>query len=69
MPNDVRQGAASGGAAARPSYSMRRPTTADLIVEVVEAVGGGLRFLALHPVLSLAMVVMAAVIENSYLRI
>jgi hypothetical protein len=48
---------------------VRRPTTADLIVEVVEAVGGGLRFVALHPVLSLAMVVMAAVVENSYLRI
>ena len=69
MPNDVRQGAASGGATARPRHSVRRPTTADLLVEVVEAVGGGLRFVALHPVLSVAMVVMAAVVENSYLRI
>jgi hypothetical protein len=69
VPNDVRQGVATGGAAARPRHSVRRPTTADLIVEVVEAVGGGLRFVALHPVVSLAMVVMAAVIENSYLRI
>jgi hypothetical protein len=67
VPNDVRRGAASGRAAARPSHSTRRPTTVDLIVEAVAVVGVSLLFVKRHPVLMLAMLVMAAVVENSYL--
>lgn len=67
MPNDVRHGAASGRAAARPGHSARRPTTADLIVEAVGVIGVAARFVGQHPVLMLAMLVIAAVAENSYL--
>jgi hypothetical protein len=39
----------------------------DLIVEAVAVVGVALLFVKRHPVLMLAMLVMAAVVENSYL--
>jgi hypothetical protein len=55
-------------AAARPSYSTRRPTTVDLIVEAVVAVGGVARFVVRHRVLVMLLILAAAVVENSYLH-
>jgi hypothetical protein len=69
VPNDVRRGAASGRATARFAHSTRRPTTVDILVEAAQVVVVALLFLARHPVLTLAMVVTAAVVENSYLRL
>lgn len=67
MPNDTRRGGQGRSAAARPTSPTRRPTTVDLLRESVVAVGGGVRFVTRHPLLVLALLVTAAVVENSYL--
>lgn len=68
MPNDIRTGGPGGSAAARPGCPTRRPTTVDLVMESIVAIGGGARFVTRHPLLVLALLVTAAVVENSYLR-
>ena len=68
VPSEIRRGAASGMAAARPFHSTRRPTTVDLIVEAVVAVGGVTRFVVRHRVLVMLLILAAAVVENSYLH-
>jgi hypothetical protein len=67
VPNDIRTGGPGSPAAARPGSLTRRPTTADLLLESVVAVGGGVRFVTRHPLLVLALLVTAAVVESSYL--
>jgi hypothetical protein len=68
VPNVTRRGAAGGSAAARPGHPARRPTTADLVGEAIVALLGPARVVLRHPALLLALIVTAAVVENSYLH-
>lgn len=67
MPNDIRAGGEGKSAAARPTSPTRRPTTVDLLLESIVAVGGGVRFVTRHPLLVLALLVTAALVDSNYL--
>jgi hypothetical protein len=67
MPNDIRAGGQGRSAAARPTTPTRRPTTVDLVLESVLAVSGGVRFVTRHPLLVLALLVTAALVDSNYL--